>query len=215
MSTFKRVTYKDVVMETLNRTENRLSLSQCAARCLSLEAICYSFSFDKTTGLCTLGAWIIPSVQQAVSMTTVVFTRGAFCNTTNDFQLIRGSQTSYCVRLALTTLNYWDAETACQAENAHLFTMKVKEKLSVMQSINQTLAYRCWVGLDDSVTEGTFLWIDDKTEPPIDLQKYLFKPGQPDNSGDEDCVMYDIYNFPLNDQNCSTLSRYVCEMSPM
>ncbi|KAH9513997.1 hypothetical protein Btru_031916 [Bulinus truncatus] len=216
VSTFTRVTDSSVVMETLTTRHSIGSLVQCAIRCLSLKKICYNFRFDKMTGLCTLGSWISPSFNKSVSLTTDIYTRGAFCNTTDSFQLATGSMTSYCVWLSLDSLNYTSAESACKNQNAHLYTMKDLEKLDILRNLIKNIAQDCWIGLDDIDTEGVFQWIDDKTEISRALSGQLFRSGQPDNSnGIEDCCQLSEYLFPINDRDCSYLGPFACEMNPL
>ena len=53
-----------------------------------------------------------------------------------------------------------------------------------------------WIGLNDELTEGTFVWYD---QSPVNYTNWA--PGEPNNAGDEDCVQ--IYpDGKWNDLNC-------------
>uniref|UniRef100_A0A4W5QKA4 C-type lectin domain-containing protein n=1 Tax=Hucho hucho TaxID=62062 RepID=A0A4W5QKA4_9TELE len=76
------------------------------------------------------------------------------------------------------------------------------------------LKMRLWIGLTDSVNEGTWTWVDGT---PL-TTRYWHKP-QPDNAGptgNEDCVEIRTDQRPLeawNDLSCDSKLNWICEKS--
>ena len=62
-----------------------------------------------------------------------------------------------------------------------------------------------WLGLNDIAEEGVWVWSDGS---PVTHTK--FGLGQPDNSGNEDCVEMKSNGF-LNDRSCGVLLHFFCE----
>ncbi|XP_055869541.1 collectin-11-like [Biomphalaria glabrata] len=92
-----------------------------------------------------------------------------------------------------------------------LMSVKYLEKLDILKTYVTSSVY---VGLDDTVKEGTFIWHDDGTVLNRELMLQIFNSGEPNNSnGKEDCVNYDIGSKLFNDIDCSELRNYVCEKS--
>eukprot|EP00063_Salmo_salar_P075366 XP_014050201.1 PREDICTED: CD209 antigen-like protein C isoform X2 [Salmo salar] len=74
------------------------------------------------------------------------------------------------------------------------------------------LKKRVWIGLTDSVNEGTWKWVDGTSL----TTRYWHKP-QPDNAGhtgNEDCVEIRTDQRPLeawNDMSCDSKLNWICE----
>jgi Lectin C-type domain len=112
-------------------------------------------------------------------------------------------------------LNYTDAQSTCQSMNSRLFVAKSMERFALFKSIGDD-DFDDWIGLDDMVTEGHFVWADDGQELDTFMKSYLFRAPQPDNSkGIEDCVYKraasESPGLTLNDAQCSLLLTYICE----
>ena len=67
-----------------------------------------------------------------------------------------------------------------------------------------------WIGIHDP-TEGTFVYASN--ESPVEYTNW--GEGQPNNSGDEDCVEIGyISNDSWNDDKCDTPLGLICERDP-
>ncbi|XP_036789851.1 C-type lectin domain family 4 member E-like [Oncorhynchus mykiss] len=76
------------------------------------------------------------------------------------------------------------------------------------------LKKRVWIGLTDSVSEGTWKWVDGT---PLTNPRYWndHQPDSGDPSGEEDCVeIHKDWIFPLkawNDMPCDWKLNWICE----
>ncbi|XP_053191389.1 CD209 antigen-like protein E isoform X2 [Scomber japonicus] len=72
-----------------------------------------------------------------------------------------------------------------------------------------------WIGFTDIQTEGTWMWVNNVTQPD---QGYWIH-GEPNNDGTlgEDCAVTVKQDNPTktwNDANCEELKKWLCEMAP-
>jgi hypothetical protein len=90
-----------------------------------------------------------------------------------------------CFLLFTTPRTYADAKATCQAEAARLALLVTAALDTVAEDFVGTLD--TWIGLDDLVSEGTFVWNDGAP-----LQFANWHAGEPNNGGgayEEDCVV--------------------------
>ncbi|XP_025089324.1 C-type lectin domain family 4 member F-like [Pomacea canaliculata] len=123
----------------------------------------------------------------------------------------------HCLKLYTIGLDYQAARRRCENDGAHLFQPKSSEEgglalLSLMDTNGQQLnsSGRWWVGADDIVTEGHFLWTDGS---PLRTDFTLWARGQPDDYlSSEDCVEV-LYNkvLLLNDNKCGETKAFICQ----
>ncbi|XP_031674208.1 C-type lectin domain family 4 member F-like isoform X1 [Oncorhynchus kisutch] len=98
----------------------------------------------------------------------------------------------------------------CKGRGADLVIINSREE----QTFVFNLHLRAWIGLTDSVTEGTWKWVDGTT-----LTTGYWGKGQPDNGGpllgQEDCVeIYYGQADPVqtwNDDKCGSNHDWICE----
>ena len=68
-----------------------------------------------------------------------------------------------------------------------------------------------FIGLTDEGTEGTFVWVNGD---PTTLAEINFAPNEPNNAGDQDCVVLNWIDNPsntANDLQCSADAFALCE----
>ncbi|XP_070965365.1 C-type lectin domain family 4 member E-like [Oncorhynchus clarkii lewisi] len=98
----------------------------------------------------------------------------------------------------------------CKGRGADLVIINSREE----QTFVLNLHLRVWIGLNDSVTEGIWKWVDGTT-----LTTGYWGKGQPNNGGlfpgQEDCVeIYYRQADPVQtwyDDNCGTNHNWICE----
>ncbi|KAH9500084.1 hypothetical protein Btru_076568 [Bulinus truncatus] len=185
----------------------------CAFLCLqSYPASCHGYIYNKTTGMYT------PCSGLSVYSSPLVQTEGSFyfshsCQSYPDFRnytYTDGSSTvSAYASYYLNPLNFTEAEATCRSMRSHLFVAKSNIKFSLFKNITNPSS-NDWIGLNDMVSEGHFLWSDDGQELTSTMKSDLFNWPQPDNAGGvEDCVYknskneFFFYSMLLNDGVCS------------
>ena len=68
-----------------------------------------------------------------------------------------------------------------------------------------------FIGLTDEATEGIFVWVDGDVTT---LAEINFASGEPNNAGDQDCVVLNWFGNPFNTANdlqCSADAFALCE----
>ncbi|XP_063739013.1 CD209 antigen-like protein E isoform X2 [Eleginops maclovinus] len=104
----------------------------------------------------------------------------------------------------------WDGgQRDCEQRGAHLVIIDSRQEQNFLTGFRAA----AWVGMTDRETEGTWVWVDGT---PVNRQRLLWAPGQPDNSlGGEDCGdLRTMSQFlGLNDSICSAREQWICEKS--
>lgn len=110
---------------------------------------------------------------------------------------------------AIATANNWQLQVnACLAEStfAYLAIPDDAGELAALDTLAGASA-TYWVGIDDLMTEGTFLTV--KNAPATFLP---WDPPAPDDAGPgEDCVEAITATAKFNDQRCTTQLPAICE----
>ncbi|XP_067106279.1 C-type lectin domain family 4 member F-like [Osmerus mordax] len=118
-----------------------------------------------------------------------------------------------CYYVSTVDKNWNDSRQDCIGRGADLVIINSREEQDFLNNLNK----RVWIGLTDTVTEGTFIWVDGT---PLTTPKYWYGP-QPDNylhqpGVDEDCaeIYYDHSGVPppltWNDNKCESKNVWVC-----
>ncbi|XP_045572353.1 CD209 antigen isoform X1 [Salmo salar] len=122
---------------------------------------------------------------------------------------------SSCYFLSTQMKTWEESRLDCLNRGAYLVIINSLEEQQLIFGVNK----RAWIGLTDSVTEGTWKWVDGT---PLTTPSYWYSP-QPDNGGDnpangeEDCVELNTETWhPVkawNDQSCEDNRYWICEKS--
>eukprot|EP00063_Salmo_salar_P075393 XP_014050228.1 PREDICTED: CD209 antigen-like protein E isoform X1 [Salmo salar] len=117
-----------------------------------------------------------------------------------------------------SSLYFLSTETKTWKESRQDCLERVADLVIINSNKEQTFLFnlhtRAWIGLTDSVTEGTWKWVDGTT-----LTTGYWGTGQPDNgglfSGQQDCVeIYYRQDDPVqtwNDDKCGTNHNWIYE----
>ncbi|XP_029605396.1 C-type lectin domain family 4 member E-like, partial [Salmo trutta] len=115
--------------------------------------------------------------------------------------------------LSTETKTWKKSREDCLERGADLVIINSDKEQEFLFNLNKGV----WIGLTDSVTEGTLIWVDGT---PLTNPRY-WSPYQPDNGGDkpeeygeEDCVHIHKEQSPRkswNDLSCDSKLNWVCE----
>ncbi|XP_038837841.1 CD209 antigen-like protein A [Salvelinus namaycush] len=120
---------------------------------------------------------------------------------------------SSCYFLSTEMKTWEESRLDCLNRGAYLVIINSDMEQEFLFRLNK----RAWIGLTDSVTEGTWKWVDGT---PLTTPSY-WSLQQPDNGGDnpangeEDCVELNTETWrPVkawNDQSCEDNRYWICE----
>jgi cysteine-rich repeat protein len=109
--------------------------------------------------------------------------------------------------LAFDRLENWHvAQVRCLAVGGHLVTVTDASDNARIHQYAATLGASPWIGLNDSGTEGSFVWSSGSS-----ASYRRWNPGEPNNYGNEDCVELLVSDARWNDACCGADKIYVCE----
>uniref|UniRef100_A0A673Y985 CD209 antigen-like protein E n=1 Tax=Salmo trutta TaxID=8032 RepID=A0A673Y985_SALTR len=110
--------------------------------------------------------------------------------------------------LSTETKTWEESREDCLKRGADLVIINSDKEQEFLFNLKK----RVWIGLTDSVTEATWIWVDGTTL----TTGYWYNP-QPDNAGptgEEDCVEIQQDQRPLkawNDLSCDSKLNWICE----
>ncbi|KAJ8366307.1 hypothetical protein AAFF_G00362870, partial [Aldrovandia affinis] len=91
---------------------------------------------------------------------------------------------SKCYYFSTEEKSWKDSRSACLKQGADLVIIESKEEQDFIYKHTGEDAY--WIGLSDSETEGTWLWVDGT---PLQKDKAFWVTGEPDDyGGSQDCA---------------------------
>ncbi|GFR91525.1 C-type lectin-related protein 4 [Elysia marginata] len=188
----------------------------CAYLTLKTFPVSQGFLYDVASGRCCPLAWLEgASAPEALAVQPsegiLYFTTTDLCD--NDFQIMEIGTTGElaCLRyFDNDPKNYEDARTHCSSLGAYLVSVKTVGKLELIGSF--VTKEKTWVGLDDFITEGKYVWAIGGNALTYIQVRLLFAFGEPnDINGNEDCVEFKRSDQRLNDVDCTYIHDYVCE----
>ncbi|XP_066922099.1 uncharacterized protein [Clytia hemisphaerica] len=105
---------------------------------------------------------------------------------------------------------WYNAELYCISKGGHLASIKSKQENDFVYGLTPGGRNNYWIGLSDKQVEGSFTrWSDGKTATYTN-----FENGQPNNSGNQDCVsFFEDAAEKWNDWGCSKSFTFVCKIS--
>ncbi|XP_038058458.1 perlucin-like protein [Patiria miniata] len=106
----------------------------------------------------------------------------------------------------------WDcANTICKQVGGDLASIEsAEENTFILDIINKEGGCdngMVWIGLNDKETEGTFIWTS--SNKPITFNGW--NGGEPNGSGNENCVEIKLSAGVWNDLSCNQPCCYICE----
>ncbi|KAK7505646.1 hypothetical protein BaRGS_00002917 [Batillaria attramentaria] len=185
-----------------------VSTAACSDACGRLED-CFRFCFNVITAKCYVTGLVTSPVPDGDTEASMECYVRADCPTARGYSMYSGR----CLRLMSTSMTYWDARDRCAADGAHLYHYKslVKDRQPAVDLMAGS-RYLLWVGADDLVTEGTFVWSDGSLLP-TDSEVWASWDDQPNNLDDtQHCASLRTRVYELYDNTCSDMQKFVCQV---
>lgn len=120
--------------------------------------------------------------------------------------------TGRCYRFYPGAKTWAAAESDCEAWGGasglgHLVSISSAAEQQFVEALRPTIS--TWIGARDTVTEGTFEWLDGT---PFAFTS--FAPGKPDGATVQNCLFMRGDNDGWDDNQCGTALGFVCERGP-
>lgn len=135
-------------------------------------------------------------------------TGGGACPST--YAAVAGAQGNHVYRTVVATADWETQRAACAADGANAYLAipdDANELVAVSSLFTQTMTF--WVGITDAQMEGTFLTVKGATATFLPWQG-----GQPNDTGNSDCVEASRTQHTYNDRTCDIQKRAICECEP-
>ncbi|KAJ8372484.1 hypothetical protein AAFF_G00281910 [Aldrovandia affinis] len=114
---------------------------------------------------------------------------------------------STCYYFSTERKSWQDSRIDCLKQGADLVIIESEEEQDFISKHTRGDYY--WIGLSDSETEGTWLWVDGT---PLQEDKAFWRSGEPnDPDGSEDCVFTWLGENEWADGRCDLPARSVCK----
>ncbi|KAM6952105.1 CD209 antigen-like protein D [Lycodopsis pacificus] len=114
-----------------------------------------------------------------------------------------------CYILSSVKKNWTASRDACNAEGADLVVINSRAEQAFVNRL-LTSSLNAWIGLTDSVTEGTWMWVDGTP-----LNTTYWQAGQPNSyGGNQDCGEITQSSSGVgewNDDGCHSDQIFICE----
>ena len=106
-------------------------------------------------------------------------------------------------------LSWEDARAVCVGLEGDLVSIDNEKEMEFIKNISSKFRFfELWIGLNDRLKEDQFVWSDGT--PFNRFWSYNnWNYGEPNNSGNEDCVV--LHKLKWNDLSCFRTIFYICE----
>ncbi|XP_035828452.1 uncharacterized protein LOC118478615, partial [Aplysia californica] len=165
------------------------SLLTCFTVCLVQHSSAYVM-YNPGSNSCTCATMLSDTLPQPPASDQLYgLVLSPWCDMSNGFMAHLYNETAVCLKVAQDSKTFDEAEASCSElanGQGRLFMADSIDKLEILRriSIAQSLSY-VFVGLDDRVTEGQYVWADGRIATIAELHQ-LFTPPQPDNYLDQE-----------------------------
>ncbi|XP_041635823.1 C-type lectin domain family 10 member A-like [Cheilinus undulatus] len=116
-----------------------------------------------------------------------------------------------CFFLSKTSRSWQSSKNFCNSKGGDLAILNSRDKMMFVKGLLEVHVH-AWIGLTDSVSEGTWRWVDQTKTTTT-----FWGPSQPDNwKNTEDCgeIRRTGNDVDWNDSNCNSERFCICERSP-
>ncbi|XP_041376739.1 C-type lectin BML-2-like [Gigantopelta aegis] len=203
-SLFDDIFITDDVISSIRNVNTQLD---CGKECTK-RAGCNSFSHNSNDGTCSMhsarftnSASYLPSQgSRHYSAITDV------CPVQDGYVLLR--DLNLCFKVFNVTKTMSDARDLCNQSGSRLIVLDTAEKNDAVSAyiVANIGQYNYYIGLTDEDHEDVFVWEDGSV---VSDKKWM--SGEPNNSGNANCVILKVKNTLWNDIPCSRKRRYICE----
>ncbi|XP_043086846.1 ladderlectin-like [Puntigrus tetrazona] len=111
-----------------------------------------------------------------------------------------------CYKFFPQASNWISAEKSCIGQHANLASVHTEQENDFLLSLLPSSSTRCWIGVQDAVQEGEWLWSDGTA--------YTFTnwcPNEPNNLNGENCGEINWTSKRCwNDAGCTNSMGYIC-----
>ncbi|CAC5369267.1 unnamed protein product [Mytilus coruscus] len=112
------------------------------------------------------------------------------------------------LRRSNSGVNFRDARTICNKENASIMMPKSKSEARTIATSLDCGSKFCWVGITDFDADHTYTWEDGTEESQSNL---YFRSSEPDNRHQDYICAY-IQNSIFYNGECTEIQRVICEI---
>uniref|UniRef100_A0A3P8QRV6 C-type lectin domain-containing protein n=1 Tax=Astatotilapia calliptera TaxID=8154 RepID=A0A3P8QRV6_ASTCA len=121
-----------------------------------------------------------------------------------------------CYYFSTNKSSWTKSRDDCRAKGGDLVKIDSREEQEFLRKkvrrIMKDHEDKFWIGLTDSAEQGRWLWVDGS---PLNESLSYWKDTEPDNWGEDDCVMMgdkgDRYQKSWSDTSCKVSRRSICE----
>ncbi|KAI8747672.1 brevican core protein [Biomphalaria glabrata] len=210
-NSFHQVQLKTLGILPYDNDSNTRSKLECSSLCLSQSLTCQHFLYDSVKKMCLWGTDLsstgikLSSGQRLYSQST------KYCDVALGYNSTIMRTFGLCLKIVTANVSFSLAELSCSNIQGRLVMVKSnatrESLLTIMQDMN---IEKAWVGIDDILSEGTYVWSDGSEVTPE--EKTVFIAGQPDDLyNSQDCTVILQFYRGLDDIFCSNNEMYICE----